>query len=204
MENPNLLSPSVLAFVGDAVYGLMVRTALAEVNRPSGELHRLSVKLVNAVAQAEGVAVIVPELTEREWWVFKRGRNFRTSTTPKNATNAQYHTATGLEALFGYLYLSGNNERAQELFDKRNSALRQKMTECEAKLKKAIQSLPNAINYEEKIILLKEAIQALKDNSKKPEEQNQFLKAIIQRIELETIDKGIKNTELRLRIFLKL
>ena len=92
----------------------------------------------------------------------------------------------------------------QELFDKRNSALRQKMTECEAKLKKAIQSLPNAINYEEKIILLKEAIQALKDNSKKPEEQNQFLKAIIQRIELETIDKGIKNTELRLRIFLKL
>ena len=92
----------------------------------------------------------------------------------------------------------------QELFDKRNSALRQKMTECEAKLKKAIQSLPNAINYEEKIILLKEAIQALKDDSKKPEEQNQFLKAIIQRIELETIDKGIKNTELRLRIFLKL
>lgn len=116
-NNVDMLSPSVLCFVGDAVYGLYVRTALAEVNRPSGELHRLSVKLVNAVAQAEGFAVIEPELTERELWVFKRGRNFRTSTTPKNATNAQYHTATGLEALFGYLYLSGNTDRAKQLFE---------------------------------------------------------------------------------------
>ena len=117
MERVKELSAGTLAFVGDAVFGLLVREKLAETNRPSGELHRLSVKLVNAVAQAEGVAVIVPELTERELWVFKRGRNFRTSTTPKNATNAQYHTATGLEALFGYLYLSGNTDRAKQLFE---------------------------------------------------------------------------------------
>ena len=81
MENPNLLSPSVLAFVGDAVYGLMVRTALAEVNRPSGELHKLSVKLVNATAQAEAFKLIESELSEKELLVFKRGRNFKTGNT---------------------------------------------------------------------------------------------------------------------------
>ncbi len=116
MNNVELLSPSVLAFVGDAVYTLYVREALSSVNRPSGELHSLSVKLVNAVAQAESFAVIEPMLTEKEMSVFKRGRNFHTSSTPKSATNAQYHTATGLEALFGYLHLCGEKSRADELF----------------------------------------------------------------------------------------
>ena len=117
MDNPNLLSPSVLAFVGDAVYGLMVRTALAEVNRPSGELHKLSVKLVNASAQADAFKLIEPKLFEKELSVFKRGRNFKTGNTPKNASGVDYHTATGLEVLFGWLYLSNQNERAKELFD---------------------------------------------------------------------------------------
>ena len=117
MENPNLLSPSVLAFVGDAVYGLMVRTALAEVNRPSGELHKLSVKLVNATAQAEAYKMIELELSEKEVMVFKRGRNFKTGNTPKNSSGGDYHTATGLETLFGFLYLSGENERLKKLFD---------------------------------------------------------------------------------------
>ena len=117
MDNPNLLSPSVLAFVGDAVYGLYVRTYLAEVNRPSGELHKLSVKLVNATAQAEAYKLIEPLLLEKEVSVFKRGRNFRTGNTPKNSTGGEYHTATGLETLFGFLYLSGQNARAKELFD---------------------------------------------------------------------------------------
>ena len=117
MENPNLLSPSVLAFVGDAVYGLMVRTALAEVNRPSGELHKLSVKLVNATAQAEAYKMIEPELSEKEIMVFKRGRNFKTGNTPKNSSGGEYHTATGLETLFGFLYLSGENDRLKTLFN---------------------------------------------------------------------------------------
>lgn len=117
MENPNLLSPSVLAFVGDAVYGLMVRTALAEVNRPSGELHKLSVKLVNATAQSEAYKMIEPELTEKEIMVFKRGRNFKTGNTPKNSSGGDYHTATGLETLFGFLYLSGENDRLKTLFN---------------------------------------------------------------------------------------
>lgn len=116
MDNPNLLSPSVLAFVGDAVYGLYVRTALAEINRPAGELHKLSVKFVNAVAQAQAFRIIEPLLSEEELAVFKRGRNFHTSGTPKNATSGDYHTATGLETLFGWLYLSGKTKRADTLF----------------------------------------------------------------------------------------
>ena len=115
-ENPDLLSPSVLAFVGDAVYGLYVRTALAEINRPSGELHRLSVKAVNAAAQADAFSLVEPLLDEKEILVFKRGRNFHTSSSPKSATAGQYHTATGLECLFGWLYLSGRTSRADELF----------------------------------------------------------------------------------------
>ena len=117
MDNPNLLSPSVLAFVGDAVYGLYVRTYLSEVNRPSGELHKLSVKLVNATAQAEAFKLIEPVLSEKELSVFKRGRNFHTGNTPKNSTGGEYHLATGLETLFGFLYLSNQNDRTKELFN---------------------------------------------------------------------------------------
>lgn len=117
MENVNLLSPSVLAFVGDSVYGLCVRTKLSAVNRPSGELHSLSVKYVRASAQAKAYEIIEPWLSEEEISVFKRGRNFHTSTTPKSATNKEYHTATGLEALFGYLYLNDKQSRINQLFD---------------------------------------------------------------------------------------
>lgn len=118
MQSPNLLSPSVLAFVGDAVYTLYVRNRLAEVNRPSGELHRLSVKLVNASAQAHGFEIIKEELSEKELSVFKRGRNFHTSSSPKSSTKGEYHTATGLECLFGYLFLSKETARADYLFEK--------------------------------------------------------------------------------------
>lgn len=116
MENVNLLSPSVLAFVGDGVYGLYVRTKLAEVNRPSGELHKLSVEYVKASSQAKAFKIIEEHLTEKEMSVFKRGRNFHTARAPKSATGGEYHTATGLESLFGFLYLAGENERADSLF----------------------------------------------------------------------------------------
>ncbi|MGI6279677.1 MAG: Mini-ribonuclease 3 [Acutalibacteraceae bacterium] len=117
MENVNLLSPSVLAFVGDAVYGLYVRMHLSKVNRPSGELHRLSVLYVKASSQAAAYYIIEPVLTEKEIEIFKRGRNFHTSTTPKSATSREYHIATGVETLFGYLHLSGQKDRADELFE---------------------------------------------------------------------------------------
>ena len=92
----------------------------------------------------------------------------------------------------------------QELFDKRNAVLRKKMSECEERIKKARLSIPNAINYEEKVIQLKEAIQSLKNDSLTPAEQNRFLKVIIDRIEIETIDNGFNSTGLNLQIFLKL
>lgn len=92
----------------------------------------------------------------------------------------------------------------QELFDKRNAALRQKMSDCEARLKKARMALPNAINYEEKTIQLKQAIQALKDPKQTVAEQNRLVRTIIDRIEITTIDKGVKKTDIQLEIFLKL
>lgn len=92
----------------------------------------------------------------------------------------------------------------QELFDKRNAVLRQKITECDARIKKARLSLPNAINYDEKIVQLEQAIQALSDDSLTPEEKNRFLKVIIDRIEIESEHKGHNQTDIKLNIFLKL
>ena len=112
-----LSSPSTLAFIGDAYFGLLTRLKLAETERPIGELHSLSVKIVNASAQAKGFKIIESMLTEEELSFFKRGRNSHTKNTPKNSSVAEYHTATGLECLFGYLKLSGREERAEELFD---------------------------------------------------------------------------------------
>ena len=117
MDNISNLSPSVLCFVGDAVYGLLVRSYLAEINRPSGVLHSESVKWVSAPAQAKVFSLLEPRLTENEMTVFKRGRNFHTNSTPKNATKQEYHIATGLETLFGFLYLSKQNDRINELFE---------------------------------------------------------------------------------------
>ncbi len=117
MQSVNELSAGTLAFVGDAVYGLLVRQRLAEINRPIGELHRLSVSFVNANSQAEAFKVIEPILNEKELSQYKHGRNLHTNNVPKQSTVAQYHSATGLEALFGYLHLSGQVERINELFD---------------------------------------------------------------------------------------
>lgn len=117
MQNVNELSAGTLAFVGDAVYGLLVRQRLAETNRPIGELHRLSVTFVNANSQAEAFKIIEPVLTEKELSQYKHGRNLHTNNVPKQSSVAQYHSATGLEALFGYLHLSGQNDRVNELFE---------------------------------------------------------------------------------------
>lgn len=115
--DPVALSPLTLAFIGDCVYELFVREALVtEANRPAGELHAQKVRYVSAAAQAKAYRFIEDSLTEKESNIFKRGRNAHTTHTPKNMTNADYHTATGIEALFGFLYLSGETERLRELF----------------------------------------------------------------------------------------
>ena len=108
----HVLSPLALAFVGDGVYSLFVRERLlAKANRPVGDLHRLAVEAVRAEAQSAAVERLLPVLTEEELAVFKRGRNAHTA-----RTGAEYHRATGLESLFGYLYLDGRTVRLRELF----------------------------------------------------------------------------------------
>lgn len=117
--NPKQLSPQTLAFMGDTVYDLLVRELLInEANRPVGQLNRKKVKYVNCEAQSISADYIMNELSEDEIAVYKRGRNAFTKNTPKNLSVAAYHSATGLEALFGYLYLNGENERIKELFSK--------------------------------------------------------------------------------------
>lgn len=119
IQNPNTYSPLALAFLGDAVYGLLVREQLLlTANRPAGKLHTLSVQAVNARAQAEAVHKILPMLNEEELAVYKRGRNAHPGHTPKNQSEGDYHSATGLEALFGWLYLHGAEERLRALFDR--------------------------------------------------------------------------------------
>lgn len=106
------LSPLNLAFIGDGVYELLVRERLVcEANRPNRVQHDLSVSLVRAEAQAQAAARILPLLDEREEAVFRRGRNAHTTRAGED-----YHCATGLEALFGYLYLCGNIDRLRTLF----------------------------------------------------------------------------------------
>lgn len=115
--NPRQLSPLNLAFIGDCVYEMLVRESLvADANRPVNDLHRESVKFVSAKAQTAAYEKIKEWLTEEETAVFKRGRNAKVGHNPKSATQSEYHTATGVEALFGYLYLTENMDRIKELF----------------------------------------------------------------------------------------
>ena len=106
-----------LAHMGDAVYETLVRTWLCVHGKATGkELHRATIALVCAQKQAELAQRILPQLTEEELAVYKRGRNANVHAMPRSATPAQYHAATGLECLMGWLYLRGDKERAEQLF----------------------------------------------------------------------------------------
>ena len=111
-------SPLTLAFLGDAVYSLLVREMLLKTaNRPTNALHKESIKLVNANCQAEMIKKVLPLLTEEEDAIFKRGRNAHSGHVPKNQSDADYRYATGLETLYGYLYLIGDFERITYIFN---------------------------------------------------------------------------------------
>ncbi len=111
-------SPLTLAFIGDGVYDLLVRDYLVrQANRPVGELNRRKVALVNCESQALFAKDLMPKLTEKEQSVYKRGRNAAPKCTPRHGTVADYHSATGLEALFGYLHINGEQARIMELFN---------------------------------------------------------------------------------------
>lgn len=110
-------SPLTLAFLGDAVYSLLVREMLThDENKPAGKLHKASIKYVNASFQAQMIRELLPLLSENEEAVFKRGRNAHSAHSPKNQNAADYRYATGLEALYGYLYLCGSTTRIHEIF----------------------------------------------------------------------------------------
>lgn len=106
-----------LAHMGDAVYETLVRTWLCVHGKATGkELHRATIVLVCAQKQAELAQRVLPQLTEEELAVYKRGRNANVHAMPRSATPAQYHAATGLECLMGWLYLRGDKQRAEQLF----------------------------------------------------------------------------------------
>ena len=106
-----------LAHLGDGVFELMVRSWLCLHGKATSKgLHRATVRYVAAPAQAKAVEKILPLLTGEEGDVFRRGRNTSPHSVPQNASRADYQTATGLEALFGWLWLQGRTERLNELF----------------------------------------------------------------------------------------
>ncbi len=121
MDRDHLLSLSTLglAHLGDGVYELMVRSWLVLHGKAKAkDLHKATVQYVAAPAQAERFGRIQPLLTQEEEDIFRRGRNTAPHSVPKAASRAQYQTATGLEALFGWLYLQGRTERLNEMFER--------------------------------------------------------------------------------------
>lgn len=112
-------SPLTLAYIGDAIYELVIRTTVVERGNTSpNKLHQKTVKYVSARIQAKLIDGLLEELTEEELDIYKRGRNAKSYTTAKNATVMEYRKATGLEALCGYLYLQGRQERLLSLIKK--------------------------------------------------------------------------------------
>ena len=112
-----LYSPQALAFLGEAVYEILVRERIVHrANMPVNKLHLQAVEQVRASYQSKAYAVVEPVLTEEELAALRRGRNISSIKPPKNGTMQDYRRATGLECLFGYLYLKGEIQRINELF----------------------------------------------------------------------------------------
>ena len=113
------LNPLVLAYIGDSVQMLYVRTRTAlESGCKAGVLHKMVSQEVKAHSQAVAAEKIMPLLTEEEQGVYRRAKNSHTNNIAKNATSVDYRKASGLEALIGYLYIIGQNERLRELLEK--------------------------------------------------------------------------------------
>ncbi len=111
VERPELLSPLALAFVGDGVYELLARGSA-----PVGRLHSRTVELVSAAAQARAYRLVAPLLSPEEEAIYRRGRNANSTRSPRHTDPAVYRCATGMEALFGWLYLTGQVARLEQLF----------------------------------------------------------------------------------------
>ena len=118
-QNVCTYSPLTLAYIGDAIYEIIIRTiVVGEGNRQVNQLHKKSSNLAKAATQAEMVLKLQPFLEEEEDQIYKRGRNAKTYTAAKNAYIIDYRNATGFEALMGYLYMQGKTKRMFELVKK--------------------------------------------------------------------------------------
>ena len=112
-------SPLTLAYIGDGIYEVIIRTLIIdEANRQVNKIHKAASHLVKAETQAKMIHLIMDDLTEEEQRIYKRGRNAKAVTRAKNASMSDYRTATGFEALMGWLYLTGQSERMMELIKK--------------------------------------------------------------------------------------
>lgn len=116
-EDIIMLSPLQLAYIGDSVYELMIRTYLLDKNSNVNQLHKTTVKYVKARAQSDLIHKVENILTEEEKSYVKKGRNTKTNSSPKNAEILDYKYATGFECLFGFLYLTNQDERLAEIFN---------------------------------------------------------------------------------------
>lgn len=117
VENINEIPTLNLAFIGDGVYDLLVRKYIvSHSNLHVGELNRRKVELVNCKSQAQFIRKLQDQLCDEELSIYKRGRNAQVGSVSKHSTIADYHAATGLETLFGWLYLKGEKDRIIELF----------------------------------------------------------------------------------------
>lgn len=115
--DPRTLNSLALAFIGDTIFDLLTRgMILSEGNAPVNTMHKKAKAIVNAAAQSKMYAAIENMLTEEELGVLKRGRNAKSHTSAKNQSIIDYRRATGIEALFGYLYLKGEFERIEQLY----------------------------------------------------------------------------------------
>ena len=122
--NPREYSPLALAYIGDTVYDLFIRTKIIEKgNRHVTDMHKEAVSFVKAHSQSVSAYAIEEYLTEDELRVLKWGRNAKSNTTPKNADVTEYRMATGFETLIGYLYLGLQNERLDFLLNKAYEAI---------------------------------------------------------------------------------
>lgn len=119
-EEARMLNPLQLALIGDAVYEVFVRTYILDNNKElsAHKIHVETVHYVKAQGQSDIVKKIEEMLNEEEFYIFKRGRNTKSATVPKNANVRDYRSATGFETLVGYLYLTNQMERLLELMEK--------------------------------------------------------------------------------------
>jgi ribonuclease-3 family protein len=120
-------SPLTLAYIGDGIYEIVIRTVIVEkANRQVNKIHKATAELVKAQTQAKLAFLLLDKLTEEEQVIYKRGRNAKAVTRAKNASMSDYRTATGFEALMGWLYLTGQSERMLQLIREGLEQLKEK------------------------------------------------------------------------------